>query len=57
LSIGRLFANNNTVTAQEITLRKNNGQVVAITQVSAEKFSPGEFVKILVSNGKALVTR
>lgn len=59
LSLGRMIANNSNSTenAQEITVRKNNGQTVAITQVSNEKFSPGEYVKILVNNGKALVTR
>ena len=67
ISLGRLFVNNNNnnnnnhnngnINAQEITVRKNNGQAVAITQASSQRFSPGEYVKIVVSNGKALVTR
>lgn len=55
-TLSRIFTNNTKIkTAQEIIVKKTNGQTVAITQVSKETFKQGEAVKILVRNGQAYV--
>lgn len=55
-TFSRLFKNNSeTKTAQEIIVKKNNGETVAITQAFKETFKQGDAVKILVRNGYAQV--
>lgn len=49
---------NNPKFEQEIIVRKSNGETVAITQISNERFKRGENVKIiLIKNGEARVIR
>ncbi len=55
-TLGRLFKNNSeTKTAQEIIVKKNSGETVAITQELKENFKQGDSVKILIRNGNAQV--
>lgn len=54
-TIGRLFKNNTAKKAQEIIVKKNSGETVAITQDIKDSFKQGDAVKILVSNGYAQV--
>jgi len=55
-TLGRLFKNTSAAeTAQEIIVKKNNGETVAITQVFKENFKQGDAVKILIRNGNAQV--
>ena len=44
-------------TAQEITVRLDNGQMIAIVQEMAEHFRPGDRVRVLSRNGSTRVTR
>lgn len=56
-TLGRIFKNTTgPKTAQEVIVKKNNGQTVAITQVAKETFNRGDSVKILVRKGEARVT-
>ncbi len=55
-TIGRFFRNaTGPKTAQEITVRKSNGDIVAIRQAAKATFKQGDTVKILLQNGKAEV--
>ena len=55
-TLGRLFKNTTAAKiAQEVIVKKNNGETVAITQVFKENFKQGDAVKILVRNGNAQV--
>lgn len=55
-TIGKLFRNaTGPKTALEIIVKKDNGEVIAITQASKVSFKKGDYVKLLLRNGKAQV--
>lgn len=56
-TLGGLFTKEKTTNAQEIIVTKANGNTVAITQVSKEKFTKGESIKILQRDGKSIVIK
>jgi outer membrane lipoprotein SlyB len=54
--VGKIFSALNTPTYQlELTIKKQNGDLVAITQSLAGHFNVGDNVKILLRNGRAVV--
>jgi len=55
-TIGRMFDNiGKPSTAQEIIVKKDNGDTVAITQATKEVFKKGDKIKILERNNKSVV--
>ena len=57
-TLSRLFTNSGGAkTAQEIIIKKNNGQTVAITETTKDSFKAGDVVKILKQDGIARVIR
>jgi len=55
-TISRIFKNTTSAkTAQEVIVKKNSGETVAITQAFKENFKRGDAVKILIRNGNAQV--
>ena len=55
-TLGRIFnKQSNSRTFQEVIVKKNNGQTVAITQTPTEAFRQGDVVKILLHNGESQV--
>jgi outer membrane lipoprotein SlyB len=56
-TIGRIFRNaSRDKKAQEIIIKKDTGNVVAITQDTKVIFKKGDKVRLLLRNGKARVT-
>ena len=56
VTLGRLFKNvTGPKIAQEVIVKKSNGETVAITQKAKETFKAGDKVKILLRNGEARV--
>ena len=55
-TIGRFFSNiDKPSTAQEIIIKKEDGDTVAITQATKEQFKKGDKIKILLRSGKSVV--
>lgn len=56
-TIGKLYRNaTKPTTAQQLIIKKENGETVAITQAaSKEVFKAGDAVKLLIQDGKAKV--
>ena len=55
-TIGGLFKeSNDPENVQEIIVKKNSGEIVAITQKHSESFKQGDSVKIVIRNGIAKV--
>jgi len=57
-TLSRLFKKDPTPQlAQEIIVKKRDGQTIAITQVSKEIFKKGENVNILLRDGKTILVK
>ncbi len=55
-TLGTLYRNaTKDTTAQEITVKKDVGETVAITQSTKEIFKVGDLIKVLKREGKAVV--
>ena len=55
-TIGRFFSNiDKPSTAQEIIIKKDDGDSIVITQATKQQFKKGDKVKILLRGGKSVV--
>ncbi|MEE9445795.1 MAG: hypothetical protein V3V19_09040 [Cocleimonas sp.] len=55
-TIGRFFSSiDKPTTAQEIIIKKENGDTVAITQATKAQFKKGDKIKVLLRSGKSVV--